>query len=259
VRHAIWLAVIGFSISALAGGFFSGRAAMPHFPAVAPTALSVTGVPQTDDVAADDFANDEAVTLAGTGADIREDARLAIVLVDMGHSQALEARFFDLDIPVTVVIDPNGQAAEQMLQLAKAHGDHAYVQASVPLREQTVRGLHQAYPAAGGIAAHLVGSQVSQSALRALRESGLALLDEYGENALVRDKASSAGIRFAARGVTVDDHAQRTYVEYMLRQAVRLARGHRVVVMARPFPGTLQAFEALFAQASREGVRFVGL
>lgn len=265
MRHALWLILIAFSISALSGGFFSGRAAVPHFGAAArgagtappPSLPDLTqGVPQTDEIARDEFAGDEAVSLDTPGGNARDDARLAFVLVDAGHSAALESPFLSLSVPVTLVIDPRGAAAGAMVKLAHHQGDAIYLQAHAPLTAGEVAALRKAYPDAQGVAVRMPGAPLSESAAAALRANALALLDEYGESA---PGAAPKSVRFAARSVTVDDHAQRTYVAYMLRQAVHLARGRRAVVMARPFPGTLQAFQDLLTHASREGIRFVGL
>ncbi|HEY9181453.1 MAG TPA: divergent polysaccharide deacetylase family protein, partial [Candidatus Baltobacteraceae bacterium] len=268
MRQAFWLVVIAFAASALCGGFLSGRAAVPHFPAHGPAVprsqASVIdplhGIPVTDELAADDFATDEAVALEGPGGTARDDATLAIVLVDAGHSQVLEAPFLSLNVPVTIVIDPAAAAAAAIAKLARADGDAVYVQARAPLSARAALALRARFPRADGVAVRVEPDALpGPSTIRALRDTHLALLDEYGENAAVRKRAAAAGVPYAARSITVDDHAQATYVAYMLRQAVHLARGRRALVMARPFPGTLQAFRNLLARASREGVRFAGL
>lgn len=251
-----------FSLSALAGGFFSGRAAVPHFPASGrpvrflPSPDVVRGLRQTDEIARDQFAGDEAVSLESPGGNAREDARLALVLVDAGHSAALETPFLLLPVPVTLVIDPHGAAARAMVKLAHQRGDAIYVQAYPRLAPQEIISLVHAYPQMQGVAIRMDHVELSKAAAAALRANGLALLDEYGENSA---RMFPSGIRVAQRSLTVDDHAQRSYVRYMLGQAVHLARGRRAVVMARPFPGTLQALQDLLSRAPREGIRFVGL
>jgi polysaccharide deacetylase 2 family uncharacterized protein YibQ len=266
VKHAFWVAVIAFALSALWGGYVSGRAAVPHFPASVPSPAPSQMMPfeqiaaQTDELADDDFAQDDAVAADAANGDMRDDARLTIAIVDAGHSAALESPFLGLGVPVVLVIDPQGPAARDMVHLGNETGIQIYVQGHAPLTRAQVETLHSAFPTAVGIAARFTGRQViDASALSALQRVNWAVLDEYGGNAALARSATSAGLRFAARALTVDDHVEPSYVSYMLQQAVHLARGRRAVVMARPFPGTLHAFEDLLTHASRDGVRFVGL
>lgn len=267
MRHAFWLVVIAFSLTALSGGFLSGRAAVPHFPSAtsAPSPSGTVaidpmgGVAQTDELAADEFAEDEAVALDGPGGTARDDATLAIVLIDAGHSQALESPFLSLNVPVTVVIDPDSPAAPAVAKAAIARGDSVYAQAHDPLSDAAVKRLHSRFPHIAGVAVRMRDSGLERDTARALRGAHLALLDEYGENDAARKMAAVNGVRYAARSITIDDHAEGTYVAYMLRQAVHLARGRTAVVMARPFPGTFRAFQDLFTRASRDGVKFARL
>lgn len=266
MRQAVWLILIAFSISALAGGFLSGRAAVPHFspraaPTYAPAAAALNAlVPQTDDVADDAFAVDPAVAMRAEGGTLRQDARLALILVDAGHSLALETPFLHLGVPVTLVADPFGAAAASVGRVARSAGDSVYLQAQVPLSEAQVRRLHLAFPYASGVALRpLSAGALPAAALLALRDLHLGLLDEAATSRGAAARAEALGVRYARRGITVDDHSQRSYVSYMFAQAVYLARGGTVVVMARPFPGTFQALEDLLARASRDGIHFVEL
>lgn len=212
----------------------------------------------TDEVARDEFANDAAVVLAPSGEDFTGDARIALVIVDAGRSTALESAFLALDVPVTLVINPSGAAAPEMYQLAVQRDDAVYVQVQEPITVPALRTLRRKFPAMAGVAMRL--TQDARAAdLAALHAENLAFFDEYGAADRAAARFASAGVRYAARGITIDDHAQRSYVAYMLRQAVRVARSSSAVVMARPFPGTLQAIEDLLARASRDGVHIVGL
>ena len=267
MRYFVSFLVIAFSISALLGGFMSGRAAVPHFPtaSVATPAPQSTLSPQLlrepalmDEVAHDEFARDAAVVLPPSGADVRDDASLALVIVDAGHSGALETPFLSLNVPVTLVINPAGTDATAIYQLARERGDAVYVQLNEPVSAPLLHELQRRFPEMTGVAMRL--AQDAQAGdVAALRAARLAFFDEYGEDDALPARFRAAGVRYAARGITVDDHAQRSYVAYMLRQAVHLARRRTAVVMARPFPGTLQAFQYLLARASREGVRIEAL
>lgn len=266
MKQAFWLLIIAFSGSALFGGFLSGRAAVPHFPrkAAAPTPVTPAPpdvqIPQTDERARDAFAQDDAVAIESGAADVRASARLALLLVDGGHSPALEAPFLSLGVPVTFVIDPSGAAARQVLELCTQSGMHAYLQANVPIAPSEIAMLHASYPRAAGIAARMTGDDtVSAGALAALRRYGWGLLNEYGANEALARRVANAGVRYAARSITVDDHVQKTYVAYMLHQAVRIARGRTATVLARPFPATLRGVKMLLAHSAHDGIRFVEL
>lgn len=211
-----------------------------------------------DETAHDQFASDSAVLLAASGEDIQDDAHIALVVVDAGRSRALESPFLALNVPVTLVIDPSGSAAQAMSALAHGRGDEVYVQIRGALTAHALGALRGRFPGMTGVAMRLTGG-VNRDELAALRAADLAFFDEYGVDDAAAARFAAAGVRYAARGVTVDDHAQRSYVTYMLAQAVHLARGRTAVVMARPFPGTLQAFEDLLARASRDGVHVVAL
>lgn len=266
MKRAFWLLIIAFAVTALSGGFLSGRAAVPHFPvpvskaSIAPAPpISITGsIPQTDELANDDFTNDAAVTVDGPAGDVRSDARLALAIVDAGHSAALESPFLALGVPVTLVIDPNGPAAATMLRAAHQGGGQAYVQAREPLNKAQIESLHAAFAGADGIAVRLQDvDTVSKDVCAALRALNWSVLDEYGTQSELAHRFSACGVGYVARSITVDDHVQRTYVAYMFGQAVHLARGRTAVVMARPFPGTLRALEDVLARAPRDGIRFI--
>jgi polysaccharide deacetylase 2 family uncharacterized protein YibQ len=267
VKHAFWLLVIAFALSALSGGYLSGRAAVPRFPSVSPHASSpppmqefTSGVPQTDELAKDQFVNDAVAPSDATSGEVTDDARLAIAVVDAGHSVALESPFLSLGVPVTLVIDPQASAARDIFALALQSGAQTYLQVNAPLTAAKIQSLHPAFPRAAGIAARFTAApSIDSEVAAALRRVNWGVLDEYGGESAVARAFSAAGVRYAARTITVDDHVQRTYVTFMLQQAVHLARGRTAIVMARPFPGTLQAFEDLLTRASRDGVRFVGL
>ncbi|HET6895843.1 MAG TPA: divergent polysaccharide deacetylase family protein [Candidatus Baltobacteraceae bacterium] len=265
MKRAFWLAIIAFAVTAISGGFLSGRAAVPRFPIAVPSAsiapappISITGsIPQTDELANDDFTNDAAVTVDGSAGDVRSDARLALAIVDAGHSAALESPFLGLGVPVTLVVDPSGPAADQMVRAAHQSGQQVYMQARLPLRKAEIESLHAAFAGADGIAARLQDVHAAgKGVCAALRALNWSLFDEYGARSELAHRFSVCGVRYVARSITVDDHVQRTYVAYMLDQAVHLARGRTTVVMARPFPGTLRALQDVLARAPRDGIRF---
>ena len=266
--RVVSLLVILFSLCALAGGYFSGSAAVPRIslqfaspnPATSTAPLDVRPirgleVPQTDEIAMDDFADDPAVVSNAAGGDIQQNARLALVLVTCGHSFALESPFLSLDIPLALVIDPDAPAAHAIADAAAAAGKPVFVQVRTPVtRDQTI-ALRAGFAHAAGIAARL--RQVPpRDVLRSLREQQLAIFDEFGDARAVRKALHAAGIAYVSRTITVDDHLQPSYVRFMLDQAVDLGRGRTAVVMARPLPGTLRALQSVIAQSPPDGIDF---
>jgi hypothetical protein len=246
-----WALVMAFSMSALVGGYFTGRGTMVDANRVTHRVIP-SSAPQHDEIPRDEFAGDPAVAAQVPGGSPGQEASLAIVLVDAGDSAALASPFLLLNIPVTVVVDPASRQAQSIVTLAQQSSQTLYLQAHEPLTPAAIDALHARFPGASGIALRL-NAPPSAATRSELRREGLRLFDEYGEVPIADDGT------IAVRTVTVDDHAQTGYVRYMLHQAVRLARGARAAVLIRPFPSSLRALDELIAGRSREGVRFVDL
>jgi polysaccharide deacetylase 2 family uncharacterized protein YibQ len=254
VRYAFWALLILFALCALAGGYFSGTAAVSvESPAV--ESLRAFNAEQTDELALDDFAADPAVVSGASAGDLQSDAHLAIVLVGCGHSYALEAPFLTLDIPIAMVIEPDAPAARAIGDAAQRAGATTFVQATLAATPQQIIQMHGDFPRAAGLAARFERAP-SRQILQAMRSLELAAFDEYGDAAHARKTVRAGGVRYVSRTITVDDHLQPAYVQYMLAQAVHLGRASRAVVMARPLPGTLRALQALIAEAPRDGIVF---
>lgn len=260
--------IIVFALCALVGGYFSGSAAVPRislqFPSPNPVSSTAPidvrpirglDVPQTDETAIDDFASDPAVVSGAAGGDIQQDAHLAVVLVTCGHSLALESPFLSLDIPLTLVIDPDAPAAHAIAEAAAAAGKRVFVQVHTPVTREATIALRAGFAHVAGVAARLQDVP-PRDVLRSLREQQLAVFDEFGDVSTVRKAMHAAGIAYVPRTITVDDHLQPAYVQFMIEQAVDLGRGARAVIMARPLPGTLRALQTVIAQARASGVTF---
>lgn len=260
MRSAFWVLVVVFSGCALLGGYFSGRAAAPPlvFETPAPDP-GVTGVLQQNETADDDFAGDAAVVADAPGGEIDKDSRLSFVLVDCGQSVPLESLFLRLGVPLALVVDPVEPAAHATAAQARQFGKMVFVQAALPLSAHDIRALQDEFPGIAGIAIRVDRQRIDNGVLRALRDAGLRLFDEYGGYRSVQKRAVAAGVRYLRRTITIDDDLEPSYVAYMLDEAVRLGRGSGAVVMARPFPGTLHALEAVLSRAPRDGIRIVRL
>jgi polysaccharide deacetylase 2 family uncharacterized protein YibQ len=152
------------------------------------------------------------------------------------------------------VIDPDASAAQTLADAAAAAGKTSFVQVAAPLTLSRVQTLRAQFPHASGVAARLQ-SAPSRDVLRNLREQHLAVLDEYGD-ANVHKAFRTAGVAYVSRTITVDDHLQSAYVQYMLGQAVHLGRGSKAIVMMRPLPDTLRALQTVIADARSDAVAF---
>lgn len=258
MRYAFSALLIVFALCALAGGYFSGNAAAVSVEAPNVETLRGLNAEQTDELALDDFADDPAVVSSASAGDLQSDAHLAVVLVGCGHSYALEAPFLTLDIPIALVIDPDAPAAQAIGDAAQKAGATTFVQATLSATPAQITEMHGDFPRAAGLAARLDRAP-SRQILQVMRSLELAAFDEYGDAAQARKTVRAGGVRYVSRTITVDDHLQPAYVQYMLAQAVHLGRASRAVVMARPLPGTLRALQALIAQAPRDGIVFDGV
>jgi polysaccharide deacetylase 2 family uncharacterized protein YibQ len=271
LRTWISLAVIAFAVTAILAGYASGIASLAaQTPVVAPSIppplsegpIRGVRVAQSDELAADVFANDPVVAGAASATNrAGDDARLAFVIVGCGRSLALETGFVTLAAPLTLVIDPDAPLARDVARVAAANGKTVYIQLDAPPSAAQLRRLRSVFPSMRGVAARIDPSGSFEPVMfaRALRGSGLRFFEEYG-NGAARAAFAREGIGYASRLETVDDHLEPGYVRFMLAQTVALARGAgAVAVLARPHPATLDALRTLLNRSRYDGIVFVGL
>lgn len=266
------LLVIAFSISALIGGYVSGSASLahlvsanaaPHAAASAepPVVRNLRGeqIAQTDETADDAFSDDVVDTVPEAEARIDAVAHLALVVVSMGHSVAIEAPFTQLPIALTCVIDPHAPSAHDVAEMAASAGKTVYVQLDPDAAPRDVQAVTSAFPSARGIAVRFAPGSRSEQILNAAAGSHLAVFDEYGTQPQAARIARHLNVAYTGRSITVDNHLASAYVDFMLEQAVRIARSQRIAVMARPVPSTLAAFQNLAYRAASTAVVAEGL
>jgi polysaccharide deacetylase 2 family uncharacterized protein YibQ len=177
-------------------------------------------------------------------------ARVAIAVGPCGANATLDAAFARLDLPMALVIDPNGADARTIAALAGSAGKPFYLQVGSAPTAVTLAALRQRFDGMTGIA-----SGQSSGVAAALAGSGLAYFDERG-NADARTFAR-AGVGLISRDVTVDDRDQAGYVTYMLQRTIVLgaARG-RAVAWMHPRVSSLHALRAFGTASSRDLVGF---
>jgi polysaccharide deacetylase 2 family uncharacterized protein YibQ len=220
-------------------------------------------VTQTDETADDAFSDDVVDTVPQAEARIDAVAHVALVVVSMGHSVAIEAPFTQLPVAMTCVIDPHAPSAHDIADMAVNAGKAVYVQLDADATARDVAAVPATFPNAGGIAVRLApdvrSEETLKTFLRAAAAAHLAVFDEYGSQPRVMRIARQLQVAYAGRSITVDNHLGAAYVDFMLEQAVRIARSQRVAVMARPVPSTLAALQNLAYRAASAGITAEGL
>lgn len=220
-------------------------------------------VTQTDETADDAFSDDAVDTVPQAEARTDTVAHVALVVVSMGHSVAIEAPFTQLPLPITCVVDPHAPAAHDIADMAAGAQKAVYIQLDADSPARDVAAVPATFPNARGVAARLAPDAASDETLkvflRAAASAHLAVFDEYGTQPRVIRIARQLHIAYAGRSITVDNHLGAPYVDFMLEQALRIARSQRVTVMARPIPSTLAALQNLAYRAASAGITAEGL
>jgi polysaccharide deacetylase 2 family uncharacterized protein YibQ len=212
------------------------------------------------------------------------DARLAIIIDDLGSDRAAAEAVFALGYPLTVSVLPNH---EHSVDIAKeAHRRGFQVMLHLPMQSVAnetpeAQELHPGMPApevaalvdqflqnvpdVAGVNNHQ-GSQATADAalmdelMPVLRDRHLFYVDSRTTAATVAyDTAQDFGVRSAFRNVPfLDDVAEVAAVRKQLELALRGAREKgEAVAIGHPRPSTLQALREVLPQAQAQGVRLV--
>lgn len=212
------------------------------------------------------------------------EARLAIILDDLGSDRGAAEAIFALHYPLTISVLPNHEhsadIAEEahrrgyqvmlhlpMQSLAKEAPEAQELRPGMPSAE--VSGLVDQFlrnvPGAVGVNNHQGSQATSDPVLMdelmpVLREHHLFYVDSRTTAATVAyDTAQSEGVRSAFRNVPfLDDVAQVPAVRKQLELALRGAREKgEAIAIGHPHPATLQALQEVLPQAQVQGVRLV--
>jgi len=212
------------------------------------------------------------------------DARLAIIIDDLGGDRAAADAVFALGYPLTVSVLPNH---EHSMDVAKeAHRRGFQVMLHLPMRSvanetREAQELRPGMPApevaalldqflqnvpdAAGVNNHQGSQATADTALMdelmpVLRDRHLFYVDSRTTAATVAyDTAQDFGVRSAFRNVPfLDDVAEVAAVRKQLELALRGAREKgEAVAIGHPHPATLQALREVLPQAQGQGVRLV--
>jgi len=212
------------------------------------------------------------------------DARLAIIIDDLGGDRAAADAVFALGYPLTVSVLPNH---EHSMDIAKeAHRRGFQVMLHLPMQSVAnetpeTQELHPGMPApevaalldqflqnvpdAAGVSNHQGSQATADTALMdelmpVLRDRQLFYVDSRTTAATVAyDTAQDFGVRSAFRNVPfLDDVAEVAAVRKQLELALRGAREKgEAVAIGHAHPATLQALREVLPQAKAQGVRLV--
>jgi len=211
-------------------------------------------------------------------------ARLAIILDDLGNDRAAADAIFALPYPLTISVLPNRPHSVDIAE--DAHRRGYQVMLHLPMeslgngkaesrelrpgmsgRDVSVlvnQFLH-AVPEVAGVNNHQGSQSTADAALMdelmpVLREHKLFYIDSRTTAATVAyDAARNAGVRAAFRNVPfLDDVAEVSAVGKQLQRALRDAREKGdAVAIGHPHPATLKALSEVLPQAKAQGVQLV--
>jgi polysaccharide deacetylase 2 family uncharacterized protein YibQ len=209
-------------------------------------------------------------------------ARLAIIIDDLGSDRAVAEAVFALRYPLTISVLPNH---EHSVNIAKeAHRRGFQVMLHLPMQSVAnetpeAQELHPGMPAtevaalvdqflqnvpdASGVNNHQGSRATADTALMdelmpVLRDHHLFYVDSRTTAATVAyDTAQDFGVRSAFRNVPfLDDVAEVAAVRKQLELALRGAREKGgAVAIGHPHPATLQALREVLPRAQAQGVR----
>jgi polysaccharide deacetylase 2 family uncharacterized protein YibQ len=212
------------------------------------------------------------------------EARLAIIIDDLGNDSAAAESVFALGYPLTISVLPNHEHSVEIAREARRMGFQVMLHLpmqSVANETPEARELHPGMPAADvaslveqflqnvpdavGVNNHQ-GSQATADAalmnelMPVLRDRQLFYVDSRTTAATVAyETAQDFGVRSAFRNVPfLDDVAELAAVRKQLELALRGAREKgEAVAIGHPHPATLQAMREILPQAQAQGVRLV--
>ena len=213
-----------------------------------------------------------------------KDARLAIIIDDLGNDRAAADAIFALQCPITVSVLPNHPKSMEIAQ--EAHRRGYQIMLHLPMESignerpeaqelrpgmsasevsTLVDNLLQAVPDVAGVNNHQGSHSTADATLMdelmpVLRERNLFYVDSRTTAATVAyDSARRIGVRSGFRNVPfLDDVAEVGAVRKQLQLALRDARKKGdAIAIGHPHPATLQALREVLPEAKLQGVRLV--
>jgi polysaccharide deacetylase 2 family uncharacterized protein YibQ len=211
-------------------------------------------------------------------------ARLAILLDDLGSDRSAADAIFALHVPITISVLPYHEHSQQIAQEARKNGCevmlHLPMQSvanETPEHQELRPGLSrndvddmvtkmlEALPEADGVNNHQGSQATSNGALMdelmpALRDAGVFYVDSRTTAATVAyDTAKRDGVKTAFRNVPfLDDVQSKAAVKRQLQIAIRGAKEKgEAIAIGHPHAVTLEALREMIPEAKKQGVRLV--
>ena len=211
-------------------------------------------------------------------------ARLAILLDDLGSDRAAADAIFALHVPITISVLPYHEHSQEIAQAARKHGCevmlHLPMQSvanETPEQQELRPGLSQdavdemvakmleALPEADGVNNHQGSQATSNSALMnelmpVLRDAGVFYVDSRTTAVTVAyETAKRDGVKTAFRNVPfLDDVQTKSAVKKQLEIAIHGAKEKgEAIAIGHPHAVTLEALREMLPEAKRQGVRLV--
>jgi uncharacterized protein len=221
---------------------------------------------------------------SATGAPANGQARLAIILDDLGNDRNAAEAIFALPYPLTISVLPNHPHSVEIAE--EAHRRGYQVMLHLPMESvgqgrpesqelrpgmsgkdvrSLVNGFLRAVPDVAGVNNHQGSQSTTDVALMdelmpVLRDHKLFYIDSRTTAATVAfDAAQRAGVQSAYRNVPfLDDVAEVSAVRKQLLLALREAgeKGEAIAI-GHPHPATLKALQEVLPEAKAQGVRLV--
>jgi polysaccharide deacetylase 2 family uncharacterized protein YibQ len=213
-----------------------------------------------------------------------EQARLAILMDDLGSDRSAAQAIFGLKVPLTVSVLPFHPYSQEIAREARQHG--CAVMLHLPMQSlrnesseqqelrpglspeevrSTVEKMLDAIPGAEGVNNHQ-GSQATADAalmnelMRVLKDEGVFYVDSRTTAATVAfDAAKREGVRTAFRNVPfLDDVQKKDAVKRQLQLAILGAKQKgEAIAIGHPHPETLAALREMLPAAESSGVHLV--
>lgn len=213
------------------------------------------------------------------------DARIAIIIDDLGYRAADGARAVELPGPVAVAVLPDAPLAATLARAAHAAGKQVLVH--LPLQavrddgldepgsimlDTTRRGFTEAFRRAVLAVPHASGVNNHRGSLLTRHPGHMRwLMEEIGgqptwffvdsyttHHSVALAIAREHGIPAARRDVFLDSHRDRASIEREFERLKRVARERGSAIgIGHPFPETLAVLEAVLPRLEAEGIELV--
>jgi polysaccharide deacetylase 2 family uncharacterized protein YibQ len=211
-------------------------------------------------------------------------ARLAIIIDDLGYDRAAADSLLALGFPLTVSVLPHLQLSTEVAEEAYRRGDQVMLHLPMQSESDTVKteevelrlgmnehqvdsalvGMLETVPHAVGVNNHQGSRATADPALMAalmpeLRRRGLFFVDSRTlASTVAYDTAERLGVRAASRKVFLDDSANREAILGQLELAARDAeRDGSAIAIGHPRPETIATLAEALPRLQSRGIRLV--